>query len=205
MKKSILLLTALLTCFYGYSQTAEEYLALGKEKAADGDFKSAIWTFSAVLESDQNNEIAYFYRGLAKSKLLDFRGAISDYNEAIVNSSSNKFIALAYYWKADAKYQLKDYSGAILDYNRLIELEEIAKPVYYFERARCKFHLEDYRGAISDCTKTIELSNDFADAYYIRGLARTVIGQKESGCMDLSKAGELGLEVAYESIKDFCN
>jgi len=36
-------------------------------------------------------------------------------------------------------------------------------------------------------------------------LAKLGLGQKESGCLDLSKAGELGSEKAYEVIKEFCN
>jgi hypothetical protein len=36
-------------------------------------------------------------------------------------------------------------------------------------------------------------------------VTKILLGQKESGCLDLSKAGELGSEKAYESIKQFCN
>jgi hypothetical protein len=31
------------------------------------------------------------------------------------------------------------------------------------------------------------------------------MGQKEDGCLDLTKAGELGLAQAYELIKKICN
>jgi len=42
-------------------------------------------------------------------------------------------------------------------------------------------------------------------AYYHRGLAKILLGQKDNGCLDLSKAGELGSAKAYEAIKNFCN
>jgi hypothetical protein len=42
-------------------------------------------------------------------------------------------------------------------------------------------------------------------AYYHRGLAKILSGQKDNGCLDLSKAGDLGLAEAYESIKEYCN
>jgi len=32
-----------------------------------------------------------------------------------------------------------------------------------------------------------------------------LLGQKDSGCLDLSKAGELGKSIAYEAIKKHCN
>jgi hypothetical protein len=41
-------------------------------------------------------------------------------------------------------------------------------------------------------------------AYNNRAFAKFLLGQKESGCMDLSKAGELGHGEAYEAIKKFC-
>jgi len=41
--------------------------------------------------------------------------------------------------------------------------------------------------------------------YYHRGISRIKLGRKDSGCLDLSKAGELGYFEAYESIKEFCN
>ncbi len=45
----------------------------------------------------------------------------------------------------------------------------------------------------------------FADAYYGRGVAKLGLGWKESGCLDLSKAGELGYSKAYEAIRKYCN
>jgi len=36
------------------------------------------------------------------------------------------------------------------------------------------------------------------------GLSKILLGQKDDGCLDLSKAGELGL-YSYDVIKEFCN
>jgi len=37
------------------------------------------------------------------------------------------------------------------------------------------------------------------------GLSKILLGQKDSGCLDLSKAGELGYAEAHETIKKYCN
>ena len=58
---------------------------------------------------------------------------------------------------------------------------------------------------MADYTKAIELNPKDADSYNNRGLLKLSLGQKDSGCLDLSKAGELGNEVAYDAIKKFCN
>ena len=76
----------------------------------------------------------------------------------------------------------------------------------YFNSGYAKAELKkDYRGEIQDYTKAIELNPKDAEAYYNRGLTKITSGQKDSGCLDLSKAGELGLAGAYEAIKKYCN
>ena len=75
----------------------------------------------------------------------------------------------------------------------------------FFEKGNVKDYLQDYNGAISDYNKEIEINPKYAYVYYARGLAKINLGQKDSGCLDFSKAGKLGCSQAYEAIKDFCN
>ena len=75
----------------------------------------------------------------------------------------------------------------------------------YFNRAHDKLALEDFRGAIADFNKAIELNPNYAEAYSSRGLSKLSLHQKDEGCMDLSKAGELGYYEAYDMIKKYCN
>ena len=49
-----------------------------------------------------------------------------------------------------------------------------------------------------------KLQNIYSNSYYNRGLAKIALDQKDSGCLDFSKAGELGLSAAYEAIKEYC-
>lgn len=48
---------------------------------------------------------------------------------------------------------------------------------------------------MTDFTKPIKLKPNDTDAYYNPGLAKILLEQKDSGCIDLSKAGELGAKV----------
>jgi hypothetical protein len=59
--------------------------------------------------------------------------------------------------------------------------------------------------SVGDFSKAIEINPKYTQAYYSKGISRIAIGQKDSGCLDLSKAGELGSEKAYEVIKKNCN
>lgn len=55
-----------------------------------------------------------------------------------------------------------------------------------------------------DFTKSLQIEKS-SKAYFARGICNNFLGLKENGCLDLSKAGELGHEEAYEAIKEYCN
>ena len=75
----------------------------------------------------------------------------------------------------------------------------------YLKAGNTKYELKDYKGAIQDYTTAIELNPSNAEAYNLRGIDKLILGQKDSGCLDLSKAGEMGYLEAYDDIKEFCN
>jgi len=74
-----------------------------------------------------------------------------------------------------------------------------------YNRGVSKDKLKDYKGAIIDYSMAIKINPKKIEAYFNRGLAEIYLGQKESGCIDFSKAGELGDVNAYEMIKKYCN
>lgn len=59
--------------------------------------------------------------------------------------------------------------------------------------------------AVQDFNKAISLDNEYAQAYYYRGFAHLQNGSSGQGCLDLSKAGELGFKAAYMAIGEHCN
>ena len=109
-----------------------------------------------------------------------------------------------YLYSGISKDKLQDYRGAITDYTKAIELDP-NRVVFYFLRGNAKERLQDYRGAIADYTTVIESYTDYAEVFKNRGLARIHLGQIDSGCLDLSKAGELGDFEAYWLIEINCN
>lgn len=53
----------------------------------------------------------------------------------------------------------------------------------------------DLKGVMDDCNKVIELDQTNKNAYFLRGLARYELGEKEEACADFEKAIELGFSV----------
>ncbi len=137
-----------------------------------------------------------------KVKEGDFQGAIIAYSNAIKKPCVN--VHELYFKRGLTKTKLTDYRGGILDYNKAIEL----KPKYaeaYNNRAAAKLNLKDNAGAKADANKAITLNPQIAEAYYNRGAAKINLGEINSGCLDLSKAGEMGNTMVYDIIKQYCN
>lgn len=126
---------------------------------------------------------------------------MKDYNMSI---ESNPKFADAYYARGNVKMRLQDYYGAIEDYSAAIGVNENYVDAY-FKRGKAKQLLLAYEDAINDVTKIIQINPKSIDAFYMRGILRIDFGDMKNGCLDLSKAGELGDLRAYEIIKEKCN
>ena len=131
---------------------------------------------------------------------------ISNHTKDIENNPNNSY---AYCERGTAKSMLEDYRGAVLDFTKAMTIDPRLTALCSFDRGNAKACIGDQLGAIADFSKFIEINPEdnrhmLPMAYGNRGLAKLKINQKESGCLDLSKAGELGLDEAYEVIKKYC-
>jgi hypothetical protein len=207
----IFLIFVIIFCLYGCNskeKKVKKLLDSGATKVEVGDYRGAIEDYSKVIHNySKTIEINYILiaaafvgRGSAKSYIYDFRGAIEDYDKAI---EINPTFVYAYISRGYCKCLLNDYIGGIEDYNKAIEINNKDAEVY-FERGRAKFQLNDYRDAIEDYDRAIEINPKYADAYAGRGLSKLMLKDKNGGCLDLSKAGELGFSEAYDLIKKWC-
>jgi tetratricopeptide (TPR) repeat protein len=116
----------------------------------------------------------FFTDGLKKYNEKDFKGAIADYNKAIL---INPNLADAYGNRGNAKSALGDKQGAIADYNEAIDLNPNLSEAYY-NRAPVQMELGNPQRAIDDYTEAIRLQPDFAGAYVGRGKASVALGYK---------------------------
>lgn len=205
MKQLIILVLFLSGFLYGRqaaSQTnAADYMTMGMKLFEAQDFMEAIISFNKAIDQDGKNHKAYYMRGNIKKLFEDQHGAMKDFNMAI---ELNPEDFEAHYERGNIKFALQDYYGAIADFTRTIELNENFVEAYY-KRGQAKHQLEAYSDAINDCSKILEINPKNVDAYFLRGILRLEHGQTEGGCLDLSKAGELGDLKAYEMIKEKCN
>lgn len=199
--KALISFILLLITSCSFAQSAHELTQKGMNLYEKQEYMEAILNLNKALELDPKYSQAYYVRGNIKATFEDFHGAMKDYNTAIENNA--KFPD-ALYARGNVKMSLQDYYGAISDYTAAITINENYIQAY-FNRGKAKQFLQAYEDAIGDCSKIIQINPKNFDAYYMRGLLRINFGDLKNGCLDLSKAGELGDLKAYESIKEKCN
>lgn len=201
MKRFSLLFVLVLAGFLTFSQTVKDYTQKGRELYEKREFMEALLNLNKAIEIDPNYSQAYFVRGNIKDAFDDRHGAMKDYNHAV---EKNPKFGDAFFARGNVKMKLQDYYGAIADYSSAIAINENHIEAY-FNRGKAKQFLQAYEDAINDCSKIIQLHPKNVDAYHMRGILRIDFGDLKNGCLDLSKAGELGDLKAYETIKEKCN
>lgn len=177
------------------------YVEKGRQLFGDSSYKEALIAFNKAIENDSLSYLAYFFRGNTKKIFEDYHGAMKDYNMAV---DINPAYADAYFERGNVKFFLQDYYGSIKDYGETIKLDNNHVQAYY-QRGQARRELEAYSDAINDCTQILEIHPRNQDALFLRGILRVEHGLLEQGCLDLSKAGELGAIKAYDMIRDVCN
>jgi tetratricopeptide (TPR) repeat protein len=201
MKQILSLLTLI---FFGtllYAQTAKEFTQKGRDLYEKREYMEALLNLNKAIEIEPSYAAAYYIRGNIKEAFEDHHGAMKDYNTSI---EKNTKFADAYFVRGNVKMKLQDYYGAVDDYSAAILINENYIEAY-LNRGKAKQFLQAYEDAINDCSKIIQINPKSIDAYYMRGILRIDFGDVKNGCLDLSKAGELGDLKAYEAIKEKCN
>jgi tetratricopeptide (TPR) repeat protein len=201
MNRVFLVATFLFFAVNLLAQNPKELTQKGRELYEKREFMEALLNLNKALEIDPNYSNAYYLRGNIKDNFDDRHGAMKDYNTAL---EKNPKFADAFFARGNVKMKLQDYYGAINDYTAAISINENYIEAY-FNRGKAKQYLQAYEDAINDCSKIIQINPKNVDAYFMRGILRIDFGDLKNGCLDLSKAGELGDLKAYEAIKEKCN
>lgn len=169
---------------------------LSAGKTAEG-----IKTCTREINKSPKNSMLYLFRGMAYADQKKPVDAMTDFNTSI---QINSALAPAYTARCTLKRLQDDFRGALADCTEALKLGDPSGSPYA-ERGFAKIGLKDYIGAIADFEQAIKIDPESGLAYAGRGTARIELKEKEAGCLDLSKAGELGMTTAYEAIRNHCN
>lgn len=157
-------------------------------------YTSSIASYTSAIDHDPSNAFLYFNRSTTQSEMIDF-----------ISSIDNSYQRVSF--DADPSLRLREsssrtysYDEAIADLNKAAKLMPRFAHIYY-NRANLYCRSGMLPAALEDYTRAIELNPNFGEAYYNRGLVQIFLKDTGKGILDLSKAGELGVQEAYAALK----
>lgn len=177
---------------------ATALLRLGISQSLIRQYTSSVNTYSTLIESEPTNVFLYINRSTTQAEMIDFISSISGgYGSITIDSDpANRLRA-----NSTRTY---NYDEAISDLNKAVKLMPDLAYIYY-NRANLMAISGKLPEAFDDYTRAIELNPDFAEAYYNRGLVQIYMKDVRKGCLDVSKAGELGIRQAYTLLKRYAS
>ena len=138
-------------------------------------------------------------RGVLRAEMIDFIARM-ERNVQTLTMDDQGTIRARVSDRIDRTY---DYSEAIADIHEAMRiLPDI--PYLYYNMGNLQCLSGNMVEAIENYNRAISISPDMGDAYFNRALALIFIKDKEKGCIDLSRAGELGVTDAYGVISKYC-
>ena len=138
-------------------------------------------------------------RGVLRAEMIDFIASMESNVQVLTMDDARNTRARV----KDVAASSYDYSDAIAD---MKAADEIAPGIPYilFNLGNLYCLSAEHMQSIEAYTRAIAAYPYMGDAYYNRGLVLIYLKDKEKGCIDLSRAGELGVDDAYAVIKKYC-
>lgn len=165
----------------------------------DGSYEQVEKRLTEAINSDSTLSYSFSERGYYRFQRGDYRGAISDYDQALKLNNTNPEVWLN---RGIAKERLTDFKGAYADYTQAIELQEDFTKAW-LNRGNLFNKQGQYQKAIEDYTAAITFHPDYAAAYYNRALAKHYLKSSDA-CEDLTQAIALGMKVEKSVKEELC-
>ncbi|MCB0657533.1 MAG: tetratricopeptide repeat protein [Saprospiraceae bacterium] len=127
--------------------------------------------------------LPYSNRGLAKKRLGDLEGALTDYNAAI---AANPGYPTAYLNRGNLYFVQNKPDLAIQDQNKAIQLDP-GSYLAYANRGAALASSGKYQEAIQDFDKALDMQPNFLDGLRNRALTYYTIGNNQAALQDLER------------------
>ena len=199
---------------FGYQTAAatqsETFFIKGLQEVAAKQYSQALSYFDQAVrqatEDVSKDRYARFYRAfylmnraVLKAEMIDFIASIDNNVQMLTMDDQGATRARV----SDHFDRTYDYSDALADMEEAVSiLPEI--PYIHFNLGNLYCLSSDMIKSIDSYDEAIRLYPYMGDAYYNRGLVLIYLKDKEKGCIDLSRAGELGVSDAYSVISKYC-
>ena len=157
-------------------------------------YTNAITSYTTAIDRAPKNAFLYMNRSTTQSEMIDFISSLDDGFQRI-SVESDPVSRLN-----NRTRRVYSYTEAIDDLSRAAQLMPDFAYIYY-NRGNLYCRSGRLAEALEDYTRAIELDPRLGEAYYNRGLVQIYLEDTHKGCLDMSKAGELGIEQAYKVLQ----
>ena len=177
------------------------------QEAGLKQYSSALQQYTKAVEADDSAPYAAYH----KAFYLMNRGALRAEMIEFIASFESNVQTLTMDDKGNTRARVREHVNREYDYSEaLADMEEAAAilpslPYIQFNLGNLYCLSSRFVQAIESYDKAIKLYPWMGSAYFNRGLVLIYLKDKEKGCIDLSRAGELGVEGAYGVISRYCD
>lgn len=190
-----------------HSPSSQEIFLRGLCDNEQNMFNSAQNYYTEAIElASRTSGLDGFYqalylmnRGVLRAEMIEFISSIENNVQVLSMDDSGNTRARV----KDQVTRQYDYSDAIQDMKDAAAVVPDI-PYIYYNLGNLYCLSSEHIASLDNYTKAIELYPYMGDAYFNRGLVLIYLKDKEKGCIDLSRAGELGVADAYGVIKKYC-
>ncbi len=183
-----------------YPRHFEAWFAMAEMDDLFGSQGTALKEYKICESIDSTQPKLYYNMGNVYQKMKRKTDAYKAFDKAI---ELNPEFILALMARAAILTDWKNYDAAIYDYDRVVQLNR----TYHFAykaRGQVKLLSKDFTTAADDFTRYLIFEETDPSAYYYRGLAKIGMNDLLDGCLDLSKAADMGYVAAQKAIKKTC-
>lgn len=183
------------------SIASEAWIEKGRIFYFSDDFPEAIDAFNLAVQKDSSNGMAWYYRGLVKSRFFSPSGETQNYNFPFLDLSQAlsdftdcikclPLMADAYFQRAMVHFNRFDDKNGMKDLNKAIDL---APNYIYYYQARAHQHIlmRRYQEALLDLNYSISRNSKEPDAYIERAGLYKILGRFAEAKSDSLKAAGL--------------
>jgi tetratricopeptide (TPR) repeat protein len=197
-------------------------------------WRDTIALFDDVIAKQPDIPWVYSNRGVARYRVGDYAGALSDFNRSL---ELDPRFALSLYYRGVLSREAGDYPAALVDLDATISLvpdfayayndrgkvrralgdpdgalQDFSQAIAlnprfveaYFNRGTLRHEFGDHAGAVADLDQAIADFPEYAEAYYHRALAHLALGQDVAACSDVRTALDLGFQPSAQLIEQAC-
>ena len=169
-------------------------------------YNSALNYYDRSIDYLQSDNYEHLYQAFYLMNRAVLRADMIDF----ISSIESNVQTLSIDEKGTSRARVKDRTVRTYDYSEALEdlvaasitVEDI--PYIHYNLGNIYVLSSMLVEAIGSYTRALELYPAMGDAYFNRGLVQIFLKDKEKGCIDLSRAGELGVGDAYSVIKKYC-